>query len=205
VELLGQGAQALGEQTHLAGLDGQFAGLCAEQGADHADDVAAVPVFEVGVDLFAHGVLGHVDLDAAGQVLDGDEGGLAHDPLEHDAARHLHFHRGGFQGFAVLVAVDLEQLAGGVLTLEVVRVGSTGFTPFAKLGAAFGDDVVFVLGKLVGWVCLGCVGHGGLSCVAWGGATGIVRNSCLTCVAMHHFRTSRRRRRGCAGQQPSGT
>jgi hypothetical protein len=67
VELLRQRAQRLGEQADFRALDGQFAGLGAEQGADAADDVADVPALEGGVGFLADLVAADVKLDAAGE------------------------------------------------------------------------------------------------------------------------------------------
>jgi hypothetical protein len=92
VELVRQRAQALGQQAHRAGLDRQLAGLGLEQRAFAAQDVAQVPALEGGQGLGAHHVLGDVELDAAGGVLQGGEAGLAHDALEHHAAGHADLH-----------------------------------------------------------------------------------------------------------------
>ena len=157
VELVGQRAQALGEEADLAALDRQLAGLGAEQGAHGADDVADVPALEVGVAFFAQRVAGDVELDAAGEVLDGDEAGLAHHALEHDAAGDLHVHRHRFELFGGFLAIDFVEFAGGVFPGEIVRIRLAGGAPFGELLAAFGDQVVFVLGGRVG-----LVGHFGL-------------------------------------------
>jgi hypothetical protein len=44
-----------------------------------------------------------------------------------------------------LSLVELDDLAGGVLARKIVREGLAGGAPFGELGAALGDDVVFVL------------------------------------------------------------
>jgi hypothetical protein len=46
MELVGHGAQALGQQATLRGVDGQFAGLGLEHNALGGHDVAQVPVLE---------------------------------------------------------------------------------------------------------------------------------------------------------------
>jgi hypothetical protein len=114
------------------------------------DDVAQIPVLEVGVDLFAHGIAGDVELDAAGGVLHGGEAGLAHHALEHHAAGHADGHGGGVQGFGILVAVFGDQGSGAVLGLEVVGEGDAamGLGRLAQgleFFAALGDEFVFVL------------------------------------------------------------
>jgi hypothetical protein len=64
VELVGQRAQALGQQAHRRGVDRQLAGLGLEQMALGGHDVAQVPVLEGRVGVLAHVVTHHVDLDA---------------------------------------------------------------------------------------------------------------------------------------------
>ncbi len=145
VELVRQRAQRLGQQADFGGLDGQFAGLGLHQGADDAEDVAEIPGLEVGIDILAEPVAGDVDLDAAGEILQRRERGLAHDALEHHAAGHLDLDRQAFQFFGRLVAVAIKQLERGVLALEVVGEGFPGLAPCGELGAALGDELVFVL------------------------------------------------------------
>jgi hypothetical protein len=65
-----------------------------------ADDVADVPALERGVGVLARAVVADVELDAAGDVLDGGEAGLAHHALEHDAAGDLDLDRRGFEFLA---------------------------------------------------------------------------------------------------------
>ena len=145
MELVRQRAQRFGQQADLAGLDGQLAGLGLHQRADDAEDVAKIPGLEVGVDVFAEPVAGDVDLDAAGEILQCCERGLAHDALQHHAAGHLDLDRQAFQFPGALVAVAFQQLERGVLALEVVGEGFPGLAPFGELGTALGDELVFVL------------------------------------------------------------
>ena len=165
VELVGQRAQALGEQAQAGHLDRQLARLGLHQRAFGAQDVAQVPVLERGIQVFAHGVAGHVKLDAAAHlaqraVLDRGEAGLAHHALEHHAAGHRYGDWRGLQrfigGFAV-VQVQLRRLVDG---LEVVREGDAaarglGLAQRTELLAALGDELVVVLGGGGGLV----VGH----------------------------------------------
>jgi hypothetical protein len=58
-------------------------------------------------------VAADVGLDASGEVLQGDERGLAHDPLEHDAPGDAHFDRQGGELVAVFFLVEIVDLAGG--------------------------------------------------------------------------------------------
>ena len=89
VELLRQGAQALGEQRHALDMDADLAGLGLEHIARDADDVADVVLAEVRELLLADGVGADVELNLALVVLDVAEDGLAHAALGHDAARGL--------------------------------------------------------------------------------------------------------------------
>jgi hypothetical protein len=133
VELLRQRTQRFGQQADAAALDGQLAGLGLEQRAFAADDVAEVPALELLVGFFAADVVADEDLDAAGDVLDAGEAGLAHHALEHDAAGDLDLDRGGFQFLARLAAVELVELAG-----EVFARKSLGKAlPLARQAASF--------------------------------------------------------------------
>ena len=145
VELVRQRAQRLGQQADLGGLDGQLAGLGLHQRADDTDDVAEVPALEGGIGFFADLVARDVELDAAGNVLDGGERSLAHDALEHHAAGDLDLDRQVLEFFRRFFAVALMQLGGGILALEIVREGGTALAPLGQLGAALGDELVFVL------------------------------------------------------------
>ena len=145
VELVRQRAQRLRQQADFAGLDGQFAGLGLHQRADDTEDVAQVPALERGVDVLADLVAGDIDLDAAGDVLQRGERGLAHDPLQHHAAGDLDLDRQAFELFRRFLAVAVVQLLRGVFALEVVREGDPTLAQFGQLGTALGDDVVLVL------------------------------------------------------------
>ncbi|EXI72116.1 MAG: hypothetical protein AW07_03392 [Candidatus Accumulibacter sp. SK-11] len=162
VELLRQRPQRLCQQANRRAADGQFAGARAKQRADDADDVTHVPALERRVGLLADVVTADVGLDAAGEILQRDERRLAHHPLEHDAAGDAHLDRRLCQLLAALAVVELVDLAGGVLAREIVRVGLAELAQFRELGAAFGDDVVFVLRRDCGRVVLRLVelGHG---------------------------------------------
>ena len=93
VPFLGQRAQRLHEQAQFVYAQRELAGARLEQEADGADDVPDVPVLVGRVVCLAGVVVGDVDLQAPGVVLQHAEAGLAHDPLEHqppgEAGRHL--------------------------------------------------------------------------------------------------------------------
>ena len=157
MELVGHGAQALGEQAQRLHLDRQLARLGLHQRALGAQDVAQVPALEGRIDLLAHGVARDVQLDAAVRgaqrsVLDGGKAGLAHDALEHHAAAQADLHGFGVQLLGALVGMGLLQRLGAVGGLEVVGEGHAAlFTDLFAQGleffAALGDELVFVLGS----------------------------------------------------------
>ena len=112
VELVRQWAQALGQQAQRRHAHRQLARLGAEQGALGADDVAHVQVLEVGIGLLAERILGDEELDAAGGVLQGAEAGLAHHPLEHQAAGHADRDVLRLQLLVGQIAIALRSAAG---------------------------------------------------------------------------------------------
>ena len=98
-------------------------------------------MLEGGQGVGAHAVEGHVDLDAAGGVLQGGKAGLAHDALEHHAACHagggvLRFQLRGFDRVELRV-----QRGSAVGRLEIVReshaLGTNARQFFATLGHQF--------------------------------------------------------------------
>ena len=147
VELVGQRAQALGQQAQRRHPNGQLAGLGLEQRAFGADDVAEVEVLERVVGLVAERVLGDEELDPAGRVLQGREARLAHDALEHQAAGDRDGDALRLERLVVEVAVLARQLGGAVLRLEVVREGDAAGADRGELVAALGDERVVVSGR----------------------------------------------------------
>ena len=97
------------------------------------------------VDLGAHVVDGHAQLDAAGGVLQRAEARLAHHALEHHAAGHADPDGLRLQHLVGHLAVLGLQRHGAVLRLEIVgerhRVGSPQRGQFF---AALGDQLVVV-------------------------------------------------------------
>ncbi len=92
VKLIGQRAQALGQQPHAVGVDGQLPRAGFKQNTLSGDDVTEIPMFEGLVTVLAHTVVVEVDLDASartahGGVLQRRKTGLAHHTLEHHATR----------------------------------------------------------------------------------------------------------------------
>ena len=123
VELFGQGTQALGQQLHFAGADGDLTLLGFEHLALDAHDVADVALLEPAVFVLTHQVLADVQLHPAGLILEVAEADLAHAALGHETACHGHFlafqlvepigHVGSLVGGGVLG--DGEGVAAGLL------------------------------------------------------------------------------------------
>ncbi|MNM58184.1 hypothetical protein D3C81_694090 [compost metagenome] len=150
VPLVRQRTQRLDQQADAVGAHRQFTGLGAGQPAFDGDDVAHVPALEGGVDVAQRGGL-QEQLDAAGFVLDGGEAGLAHHPLGHQAAGHLHLAAGGLQGFGgpgFGIGELVLQLAGEVFATEIIRVGDALPAQRREFRAALGDEAVLVDGGL---------------------------------------------------------
>ncbi len=123
VELLRQRSYRLGEQTHFAGVEGQFAFVGSEYRPFRGDDIAEIPVLERLVRFRASGVVGHVDLKAPRGVLQGRERDLAHDPFQHHPAGDRGGHLVLLELLLRLRGVDLCQVGGEFLAAEVVRIG----------------------------------------------------------------------------------
>ena len=144
VELVGQRPQRLGEQAQLLAAHRQLALLRLEQHAARRDDVAEVPALERLVRGLAGVVVGDVELDPTGAVLDRREARLAHHALEHHAAGQHDLDVRLRERLAVEVAVAGRQVAGDVLADEVVREGGAVGAQRGELGAPLRDDLVLV-------------------------------------------------------------
>ena len=90
--LVGQRPQRLGQHAQLFDAHRQLAGLRLEQRSGGGKDVADVVLLERFV-RFAERIALQEDLDLAGAVLELGETRLAHDALEHHAARDMQAHR----------------------------------------------------------------------------------------------------------------
>ena len=142
VELLGQGAQALGKQLEGIYCNGKLTTARAHHQAAHANPVAQVQVFHLGEGLFAERVDAAEQLDAAGGVHKLEEDDLALSALGHNAA--------GYGNAIFRVGAILELGVLGVKVGDVVRVGervaigvlACGDQRLA-LGAANLDGIVF--------------------------------------------------------------
>ena len=134
---LGQRAQGFGEHQVLIHHHVQVAHPRFTQGAAHANHVAQVPVLGVFLHRF-----GGENLNAAGHVLKHLEGpAVEHQPAGH---RYLDVFLG--QLFLAQFAVLRLQIGGQAVAAKMIGKSGAAGAPFAQLGAALGDQAVFVLG-----------------------------------------------------------
>ena len=146
MELVRQRPQRLHQQAQRVDLDRQLAGLGAHQRTLGGDDVADVPALE-GIVRRAQGRALQEQLHAPTHVLHGGERGLAHHPLGQQATGDGDLAAAGFQRFAgpgVGVGVIGLQVAGEITATEIIGEGDALPAQRGQLGAAFGDQVVFV-------------------------------------------------------------
>ena len=142
--LVGERTDALRHETNFLRADGEVARTGPEERAAAGDDVPEVKGLEGGVGVFAHFVHLNEVLHVARKVADGAEGGLAHDALQHHAARAGNLRRELLEFLGAHFAVLLAQVAEEVGAHEVVGIGHARFTQVRELRAAFGDDVVLL-------------------------------------------------------------
>ena len=142
--LVGKRADGLRHQAKLFDAHRELALVGAEKRAFGGNDVAQVEALEKRVGFVADVCRRHEILHFAREVAHGGKGCLAHHALEHHAAGDSHFDGGFIELFARLFSVFGAQIPEEVLAHEVVGVGDAFFAQLGKLGAALGDDVVFV-------------------------------------------------------------
>jgi hypothetical protein len=147
VELVGQRAQALGQEPQHGHTDRELAGPRLEERAFGADDVAQVAVLERVVAGVAERILGHEELDPAGRILQRAEARLAHHALEHQPAGHADRDGEGFEFLVRQAAVLAHQFRRAIAGLEVVREGHALAPDRGQLLAALGDQGVVVGGS----------------------------------------------------------
>ncbi|VGP32803.1 hypothetical protein SB00610_01849 [Klebsiella quasipneumoniae subsp. similipneumoniae] len=135
-------------------MDRQLTGFGLEQLTAGGNDVAEVPFFErVVVNAFRQIVTRHVQLDAAANVLQGDEGRFTPDTTGHHAASHGHFNVQRFQLF-VFFAIEVSvQLVGGMVTTEIVRESDALLTQRSQL-LATGFQFIIKVNCRVSALCL---------------------------------------------------
>ncbi|VGO80962.1 hypothetical protein SB00175_00470 [Klebsiella oxytoca] len=115
-------------------MDGEFTGLGFEQLTARRDDVPEVPFFELlVVDAFRQIVAGDVQLNAAANVLQRNEGGFTHDTAGHHAASNGDFNVQRFQLFVFFGIEFSVQLVRGVVTTEIIRERDTLLTQRSQL------------------------------------------------------------------------
>ena len=148
VPLVGQRPQRLHQQAHRLRAHRQLAGARAHEHALGADDVAHVPALErlVGG---AEGIRLQVQLDLAARVLELRERRLAHEALEHHAARDAHAHRVRGEPLVALCRVGRVQVGRERIAPEIVRERDARLAQARELRAALGDQRVLVRGRLL--------------------------------------------------------
>ena len=90
VEFFRQRQQRLGKQPNMGGMHRDLALLGAEHRPLDAQDITDIPLFEIGVVLFADVVPADIYLQAAGGILQIQKAGLAHHAAAHHAAGDTH-------------------------------------------------------------------------------------------------------------------
>ena len=148
--LVGQRTNVLRHEAQFVRANGEFTRLRAEERALDGENVTEVVRLPGVVGFVADVALGDEVLHFAREVAHGGEARLTHDALEHHAARAGHLGLEGFEFFGGDILVLGADVTEEIRTNEVVRVGDAGGAELFKLGAAFGDDVVFLRSKLLG-------------------------------------------------------
>ena len=90
--------------------------------------------------VFTRHIIGDMNLDAPGAILQGGEAGLAHHPFEHHAPGHSHAHPGSLQRLGHFAAILRLQACSLMRGLEIVGEGGGCLALGGELGAAFGDE-----------------------------------------------------------------
>ena len=131
VPLFRQHAQGFAQQRQGRGMHGDLAGLGAEHNALHAQNIADIHRFEIGIDVLADVLAAHIRLNLALAVHHVNEGRLAHDSAAHHAARDA-------DGLPLQRVEVAEHLGGGVGAVKAgngIGIASL-FAVFRQLGAA---------------------------------------------------------------------
>ena len=144
VHFIRQRAQGFGQQADLAYAYGQLAVVGFKQHAFCAEDIAQVPVLELFVNLLTNTLVVYVELDLAGNVLQGSEAGLAHVALQHHAACYLNGYVLFFQLFLRQFAVLAVQVTGKSIAAEIVRERYTVLADFSQFFTTNCHDLIFV-------------------------------------------------------------
>ena len=120
MELLGQGAHALGEQAHSRGRNGELAAAGAHDNALGLDDIAQVEGLDGGKALLTQVVDAAEELDGARGILQLDENDLALAALGAHAAGNAH--DVGRIGAVLESGVTLHQVGNVVTDLAVLGI-----------------------------------------------------------------------------------
>ena len=154
MEFIRQRAQGFGQQTQLGAVNGEFAGLRFEQLAAGGDNVAEIPFFKLFVvDAFRQVIPRDVQLNAAADVLKGDERGFTHDAAGHHTASNRDFNVQGSE-FIVILRIEFSvQLVRGMIATEIVRKSDALLTQRSQFFATSFQFIIKV-NCLIGTLCL---------------------------------------------------
>ena len=88
---LRENLQALGEQGHRMGMDGDLSHFRRKHHAFHTYDITNIQLLEILVGILAQIISGHIALDGSFQILNIAERSLSHHPLGHHTSGNGHF------------------------------------------------------------------------------------------------------------------
>ncbi len=138
-----QRTQCLGQQTNAGSVYRQLTGVGAEHVTFDTNDVTQVPLFELFVvETFRQIITGYIDLDLAAHVLQGCECRFTHDTTGHDTTGDFHVMLFSFQFFLRFFTESFVQVAGDLITTEIVRERVTLGTQIGQFGATLRHFVI---------------------------------------------------------------
>src|SRR5690606_16549010 len=145
VPLLRQRAERLHEQPELGRIDRQLARVRLEELAARGEDVADVPLLEVGVERLAQPLALHENLDLPRAVLELHEARLAHHALREHAARHADLDALALEDLGRVRTVRGDELAAERVAAKVVRKSLAALAQPRELRAPLPDQPILVL------------------------------------------------------------
>ena len=137
--------ETLCEQADLGGANRELAAAGPEHRTLHSDDVADVPLLELGVDALRQLVAAQEKLDAPRDVPEVGERGLAHHPARHEPARDSDPGRQPAELFRLDPAVAILELSRFRIPPKVVGVGSAPVPKLPELFPALPDLLALLL------------------------------------------------------------
>ncbi len=143
VPLVGQRPEGLDQQLQAGHAHSELTGAGAKQRAHGAHNVADIVPLERLVGR-PEGLFLQEQLDRAAPVGELRETRLAHQALEHHAAADAHPHRIGLEPGAIALLVGAQQIGRERITPEIIGKGRPLCAQRRQLGAALGDQPVFL-------------------------------------------------------------